>query len=179
MRITGGSYKGHNIQYPKGVLRPAMDRMRESLFSILGGLHGRSFLDVFCGSGIIGIEAASRGAEPVFFVERDRKKTPAIKKNLSIVKEKTRLLIMPAERFLKFYREQFNIIFLDPPFAYRYKGQLLRIIEERRILKAGGILCMHLPKQEPAPDSVGDLFCDRRKYYGGSGLLFYRWKEEQ
>jgi 16S rRNA G966 N2-methylase RsmD len=107
-------------------------------------------------------------------VERDKKKTPALQKNLSFVNEETRLLIMPAERFLKFYREQFDIIFLDPPFAYRYKAQLLRTVAERRRLKQGGKLCMHLPKQEPATDRIGGLVCERRNYYGGSALLFYR-----
>jgi 16S rRNA (guanine966-N2)-methyltransferase len=65
MRVTGGIYRGRIVKCPKGVIRPAMDRMRESMFSVLGYMDGLSFLDVFSGSGMIGIEAASRGALPV------------------------------------------------------------------------------------------------------------------
>ncbi len=65
MRITGGFYKGRTVVCPPGVIRPAMDRMRESLFAILGDLTGTSFLDLYAGSGVVGIEAASRGADVV------------------------------------------------------------------------------------------------------------------
>ena len=64
MRITGGTLCGRRIEMPDGIIRPAMDRMRESVFAILGDLSGRSFLDIFSGSGIIALEAASRGADP-------------------------------------------------------------------------------------------------------------------
>jgi 16S rRNA (guanine966-N2)-methyltransferase len=76
MRITGGQYRGRVVKCPPGVIRPAMDRMRESLFSILGSLEGMSFLDMFSGSGVVGLEAASRGAKPVHVVEKDFKKAP-------------------------------------------------------------------------------------------------------
>ncbi|MFW6253274.1 MAG: RsmD family RNA methyltransferase, partial [bacterium] len=62
MRITGGSLRGRVVKVPPGEIRPTMDRMRESMFSILGPLHGRSFLDLFGGSGIVALEAVSRGA---------------------------------------------------------------------------------------------------------------------
>ena len=86
MRITGGLYKGRKIICPPGVIRPAMDRMRESLFAILGNLDDMSFLDLYSGSGIVGIEAASRGADPVFLVEKDVKKRKTIIQNISFVK---------------------------------------------------------------------------------------------
>ncbi len=71
MRVTGGMYRGRRIDCPPGDIRPAMDRMRVSLFAVLGDLSGTSFLDLFSGSGVIGVEAASRGAAPVVLVERD------------------------------------------------------------------------------------------------------------
>ena len=85
MRITGGKYCRRNVACPPGVIRPAMDRMRESLFSILGDLSGLSFLDLFSGSGCVAIEAASRGASPIHLVEMDRGKKETIEKNLSFV----------------------------------------------------------------------------------------------
>ena len=87
MRITGGKYVRGKIVCPPGVIRPAMDRMRESLFAILGDLSGLSFLDLFSGSGVVAIEAASRGAEPIVLVEMDRGKKATIEKNLSIIEE--------------------------------------------------------------------------------------------
>ena len=78
MRITGGQYVRRNIICPPGIIRPAMDRMRESLFSILGPLDGTSFLDLFSGSGCVAIEAASRGASPIHLVEGDRGKKETI-----------------------------------------------------------------------------------------------------
>ena len=72
MRITGGKLKGRIIKCPDGVIRPAMDRMRESVFAILGDLTGKSWLDLFSGSGTIAIEAVSRGASSVELCEKDR-----------------------------------------------------------------------------------------------------------
>ena len=72
MRITGGKLKGRNIKCPDGVIRPAMDRMRESVFAILGDLSGKSWLDLFSGSGTIAIEAVSRGATHVELCEKDK-----------------------------------------------------------------------------------------------------------
>ena len=100
MRITGGQYVRRNIICPPGIIRPAMDRMRESLFSILGPLDGTSFLDLFSGSGCVAIEAASRGASPIHLVEGDRGKKETIEKNLSFVREEKHLFIMDVNRYL-------------------------------------------------------------------------------
>ena len=78
MRITGGELKGRIIKCPDGIIRPAMDRMRESVFAVLGPLNGASFLDLFSGSGTIAIEAVSRGAGSVELVEKDRIKTQTV-----------------------------------------------------------------------------------------------------
>jgi 16S rRNA (guanine966-N2)-methyltransferase len=82
MRVTGGIYRGRQVACPPGIIRPSMDRMRVSLFSILGDLSGCSFLDLYSGSGVLGIEAASRGADPVLLVEMDRRKRETILKNI-------------------------------------------------------------------------------------------------
>ena len=84
MRITGGKYCGRKVIIPTGELeiRPAMDRMRDSLFAILGPLDGASFCDLFSGSGCVGLEAASRGASVVHLVEMDRAKREVMEKNI-------------------------------------------------------------------------------------------------
>ena len=174
MRVTGGKYTNRKILCPKGEIRPAMDRMRESLFAILGNLSGNSFLDLFSGSGLVAIEAASRGAEPVVLVERDYKKGDAIRKNLEIIDEKSKLLLMPVEKFLKTVDDSYDIIFVDPPFSYPKKEQLLRRISEQDVLAPSGTLLLHYPAEDSIPETVGSLVGFRLNKYGRSLLRFYR-----
>jgi 16S rRNA (guanine966-N2)-methyltransferase len=191
MRVTGGAYNRRKLIVPPGVIRPAMDRMRESLFALLGDIRGSSFLDLYCGSGSVGIEAASRGAEPVVFVEKDRGKRSALQRNLGFVQEQTELYLLPVEHYLRRAKSSFDRIFLDPPFRQGGKLEVLQLIAERGILSRGGTLVIHLSKEEEKnfPEVIGagdaaaggDLPSARRqlrqsdrRLYGGSLLLFYR-----
>ena len=131
MRITGGKYVRRIITCPPGEIRPAMDRMRESLFAILGDLSGLSFLDLFSGSGCVAIEAASRGAEPVHLVEMDRGKKATIEKNLSIIEESNRLFTMDVFRFLSTGAYSYSIVYADPPFPMDRIGSFT-LIDERK-----------------------------------------------
>ncbi|WP_028974105.1 16S rRNA (guanine(966)-N(2))-methyltransferase RsmD [Spirochaeta cellobiosiphila] len=174
MRITGGLYKGRIIKMPKGEIRPAMDRMRESMFSILGSLEGKRFLDVFSGSGCVGIEAASRGAVNVDLVEKDRIKRSVILENISIVECPIKLIMMPAERFLKFAKGQWDVIHLDPPFPYKYKLDLLKTIASKDLVTPGGYLMMHYPGEESYPETIGLYNRVDFREYGRSHLIFYQ-----
>jgi 16S rRNA (guanine(966)-N(2))-methyltransferase RsmD len=192
LRITGGIYKGRKLAVPPGVIRPAMDRMRESLFAVLGDIRGCSFLDLYCGSGSVGIEAASRGADPVVFVEKDPGKRWVLQRNLDFVQEQIELHIVPVEHYLRRVKSSFDRIFLDPPFRQRGKLEVLRLIAARRILIPGGTLIIHLSKEEEKrfPEVIGvgsaaavgntleaagtNLRLSDRRRYGGSLLLFYR-----
>jgi 16S rRNA (guanine(966)-N(2))-methyltransferase RsmD len=174
MRITGGKYTNRRIQCPKGEIRPAMDRMRESLFSILGNLTGTSFLDLFSGSGLVALEAASRGADPVVLVERDYKKGGIIRKNLEIAEEEMKLFLMPAEKYIKTADRRFDTVFLDPPFSYQKKERLLTLVSEKGILEDGGILLLHYPAEDEIPEQTGDLVQYRINTYGRSLVRFYR-----
>lgn len=158
MRVTGGRYGGRKLICPPGVIRPAMDRMRESVFAILGDISGCSFLDLYCGSGSVGIEAASRGGEPVVFVEKDRGKRPALLRNLEFVRERTELHILPVEHYLRRVKSSFDLIFLDPPFRQRGKREVLQLIALRGILGWGGKLLIHLPREEEGafPSLLGE-----------------------
>ena len=177
MRITGGAYRGRTILCPPGVIRPSMDRMRQSLFSILGDLSGLSFLDLFSGSGIIGIEAASRGADPVVLVEKDARKKTAILRNISFVETRIELRIAPVEHFLRTNARQYDIVFLDPPFDYSRKGAVLDATCSAPHLSPGGLAIMHLHTAEKLPvDRPGLALIDRREY-GQSLLLFFRPRE--
>lgn len=150
-----------------------MDRMRESIFSILGNLDGCSFLDLFSGSGVIGIEAASRGAAPVTMIEADVGKRATIIANLSFVESEVRLHIMPAERYLASARQRFDYVFLDPPFRYPDKPALLEVIDRRRILSGTGRALIHHPREEVLPQIVGRLVRVDTRVYGRSIVDFY------
>ena len=175
MRITGGKYCRRNVVCPPGVIRPAMDRMRESLFSILGDLSGCSFLDLFSGSGCVAIEAASRGAEPIHLVEMDRGKKETIEKNLSFVEEEKHLYMMDAMRYIMTSVMRYDIIYADPPFNMEGKVALAERIAKKGILKEHGLFIIHYPEEEKElwPERIeGLIFKDERKY-GRSMVRFY------
>jgi len=181
MRISGGAIRGRTIVCPPGVIRPAMDRMRESLFSILGSLEAMSFLDLFSGSGLVGIEAWSRGARPVMLVERDRGKRPVILRNIADLTPPPVLRIEPVERFVQRNRSSFHVVYLDPPFDYPYKTDVLRRLAGSRTVTDGSIVLIHAPTAEDIPDRIEPRSrtarvleeYDRRDY-GGSRVHFYR-----
>jgi 16S rRNA (guanine966-N2)-methyltransferase len=178
MRITGGIYCGRTIELPSAQLeiRPAMDRMRESVFAVLGDLTGMSFLDLFSGSGILALEAASRGANPVMCVERDRAKFPVLLKNVAIAEQRIECKAQPVELFLVRNRIPFDIAFLDPPFPYAYKIDLLKALTSGPNLKDGGLALIHFPKEDRLPETVGTLAVVDERVYGRSIVRFYRKK---
>ena len=179
VRITGGKYKGRNIHCPPGTIRPAMDRMRESFFSVLGNIEGISFLDLFSGSGIMALEAASRGAERVHAVEKDARKRDMLRHNLSIAGDVCTMSLMPAESFIARHRQPFSIVFADPPFLYRHKNDLLQRLINSHLLSDGSKVCLHFPSENTMSNEfVRDdnrlmMSCQREKSYGRSLIRFY------
>jgi 16S rRNA (guanine(966)-N(2))-methyltransferase RsmD len=150
-----------------------MDRMRTSLFSILGPLDGFSFLDLFSGSALVGIEAASRGCSLVDLVEKDFGKKAVIQRNLSWVDEPVRLHLTDVKSFLKRATGPWDVIYADPPFPMAGKVEVLRLIAERALLARGGSLLMHYPAEETLPESIGELIRYDHREYGRSQVVFY------
>lgn len=177
MRITGGKLKGRVIKCPDGIIRPAMDRMRESVFAILGDLEGKSWLDLFSGSGTIAIEAVSRGSNSVQLCEKDKIKIKQVLENVSITEKELGVKIgchfMAVELFLKRCKDTFDYIFLDPPFPYKYRLDLLKIIEKRRLVNEGGFVMIHFPEEDMLPDEIGALVLKDKRIYGRSIVHFY------
>ena len=173
MRVTGGIYRGRRVACPPGVIRPAMDRMRESLFAILGDLSGLSFLDLFSGSGIVGIEAASRGASAVTLVEKDKRKMSVLKANTGFVEAEIQIVCSPVERFLMSNGRQFDLIFADPPFDLKDKLSLLTTIEKKNTLRENGSLLIHYPSEDTLPDQTARLTLYDKRKYGRSIVGFY------
>jgi 16S rRNA (guanine966-N2)-methyltransferase len=179
MRITGGELKGRIIKCPDGVIRPAMDRMRESVFAILGDLSGKSFLDLFSGSGTIAIEAVSHGASRVDLCEKDRIKVQTVLENVSVTEKSMGVKIschfMAVELFLKRCKDQFDYIFFDPPFPYHYRLDLVKTAGSRHLLTADGTLLIHRPEEDPLPEHIGNLVRTDERVYGRSIVDFYRY----
>ena len=155
-----------------------MERMRESVFAALGDLSGKSFLDIFSGSGIIALEAASRGAQYIEVVEADPRKRVILLQNVKISPVRINCHFMPAELFVKRatpkrVKRQFDIIFCDPPFAYKYKWELLKTIAESSLVNPGSLLLLHCPREDSCGKTPENLSLKETREYGRSIVNFY------
>lgn len=174
MRITGGQLKGRIVECPAGVIRPAMDRMRESLFAILGDLTGKSFLDMFSGSGICALEASSRGADPVFLVEKDSLKVKTVFENVSIAPHRIECKFMAVELFMKRTKNTFDIIYFDPPFPYKFHENLISQSGILPVLNSNGLAIIHRPKEREMSEKINNMVRIDQRVYGRSIIDFYR-----
>ncbi|CAM2814017.1 methyltransferase [Legionella steigerwaltii] len=148
VRIIGGIYRGKKLPFPdvEG-LRPTPDRVRETLFNwLMHDIREAHCLDAFAGSGALGLEAFSRGAGQVVFLEQSPKAYANLQKIItSFDSPKLRLLQTDAVRYLQHSQEEFDIIFLDPPFAQTYLPQCISNITQSNILKRGGLIYVESP----------------------------------
>ena len=127
MRIVAGEFRGRRLAAPRGArTRPTADRVREALFSMLGDVSGARVLDLYAGSGALGIEALSRGAGSAVFVDRDPHAVAAIERNLESLGLEQEVLRQDAVRFLARAERTFDLVFCDPPYdsASRLAGPL-------------------------------------------------------
>ena len=150
-----------------------MDRMRESVFACLGDITGLSFLDIFTGSGIIALEAASRGAVNIEAVEQDVKKRKTLLENASISPSLIKCRFMPAELYVKRAKKSFDIIFLDPPFPYQYKWELVSEIASSCLVKEKSLILIHRPREDFLKTEIRDLEKKDSREYGRSVVDFF------
>ena len=174
MRITGGTLCGRRVQVPGGVIRPSMDQMRESVFACLGDLSGRSFLDLFSGSGIIALEAASRGATYVEAVENDSGKRQKLLGNVSISPVRINCRFISAELYVLRAKRDFDCIFLDPPFPYRFKWELLARIATSPLVSGESVILLHRPREDCQTEEIASLRRAETREYGRSVVDFFR-----
>lgn len=187
MRVIAGSYRGLRLATLKGEeLRPTSDRLRETLFNILGGsVRGARFLDAYAGSGAVGIEALSRGASDVVFVEHHRPAAAMIRKNLDALglRERFQIIANPVWTVLeRLEREgnQFEMVFLDPP--YREINQYhrsLRILARSRLLLPDSLVIAEHARHCKLEEHYGGLDLARLVRHGDSQLAFYRKAAEE
>ncbi len=177
MRVTGGSGKGRRLKVPAGQrVRPTSDKVKQALFNILGDkIGGALFLDLFAGTGGIGIEALSRGAEKVTFVDDSRDSLQAVRRNVEQTgfTEQSNVVASHAEKFLQKSSEQFDIIFLDPPYTYEQES-LLCAVAESAVLKPDAVVVSEHFKKQPSPIKAEKLSLYREAVYGDTVLAFYK-----
>ncbi len=178
MRIVGGKHRSRPLYTPKDdSVRPTTDLLRESVFNILQwDIKDKTFLDLFAGSGAMGLEAMSRGAVSVFN-DASRDSIALIKKNLDYLKEKAEVLNMDYQRaLLRLKGRQFDYVFLDPPYGKYSPSQLLKDIASSAILAQNGMVIYESKIEEPAETYDGFEIKDRRTY-GKSAITFYAVKQ--
>lgn len=153
MKVISGTLKGRKIEgfHLEGT-RPTMDRVKESLFAMIQSYVGESTcLDLFAGSGSLGIEAISEGAKKVYFVDFNKKAIHTIQKNMKNfqIEDKAKTLFMDYKKALDtLQKEKFDIIFLDPPYQTDYIEKSIFLIEKYRLLKENGIIVCESDKLE-------------------------------
>jgi 16S rRNA (guanine(966)-N(2))-methyltransferase RsmD len=180
MRVIGGTYRGRRLRTVSGLaVRPTSDRLRETLFNILAPrIAGSRFLDICAGSGAVGIEALSRGAIKVAFVERSRAACSVIDANLNALgtEGNTSTLNRDAASALKRLEQEsarFDVIFFDPPYASEVYDQVMTQLGSGVLLSDGAVVIVeHLAKTPPAPE-YGTLQIIRNVKQGESALAFY------
>lgn len=188
MRITGGDIRGRKLTGPKGseshFLRPTSDRVREALFNILGSeVEGRVVLDLFAGTGSLGLEALSRGAAYALFVDQSSRSLSLIKRNVEACFPAERAGILRANLgspsgFHKIHtlchgQPGFDLILLDPPYEKKLAIMALEMIDKTGILKPEGLVVVEERQNVVLPDTTGKLRIRTSKKYGETGLWVY------
>jgi 16S rRNA (guanine966-N2)-methyltransferase len=144
IRIIGGSWRGRRVSFPDApALRPTPDRVRETLFNWLqSSIVGSRCLDLFAGSGALGLEALSRGARDVLFVEKDQLTARALQGELQRLggMPKARVMELGAARFLRTPGEPFDVVFLDPPFGVGALAEYVPLLDAGGWVNAGGLV---------------------------------------
>ncbi len=185
MKILSGFLRGRHFYMPYGI-RPTLDVIRKSLFDTLGqDMDGVSFLDLFGGSGSVGLEAMSRGAQSVVWVEKDPKCVKVIEENLvslapvHLDKRVTSFDVIRSDAFaaIKAFTRQgkkFHVVFVDPPYSRELAKKALKTLYAHDILHPNSFVIFQHDKREVLPEAHGTLSLFKQKKYGTSLLTFYQ-----
>ncbi len=180
MRIIGGRHRGRKLADFKGSeIRPTADRVKESLFNILSvRVVGASVLDLFCGSGNLGLESLSRGAARAHFNDLSKDSLAVLKKNLAAVGEqdKCRITNLDYLACLSGAGERYDLIFIDPPYAKEYGAPALEIIAKRNLLTEDGVAIYERDRSFEGETEGLEKFDERK--YGKTYLTFFRRSEQ-
>jgi len=196
MRIIAGKAKGRTLIAPKAnILRPTTDRVKESLFNILS-VDGKRFLDLFAGSGSVGLEAMSRGASRVILVESQRACVNAIRTNIERCGflnmpledpgeaggQNVEIIDCPVERALRLLgrrEERFDVIFADPPYGRNLMDETLRLVRTLALMEQGGVLVVQHSSREEIPAGREGYQIEDSRRYGETALSFLRLQRQE
>lgn len=179
MRVITGSARGRRLQTLDGKdVRPTTDKVKESVFSIIQfQIQGRVFLDLFAGSGQMGIEALSRGAKKAYLVDQSLKSIRIIEQNVKTTGFEDTAVIarQDAQSFILSARENFDIAYLDPPFEKGLINEVLPLLSAK--MNKGGVILCECGEGEALPEEANDFVLDRTYRYGKIKVSLYRHKE--
>jgi len=181
LRVISGSAKGRILAGFSGRdIRPTSDRIREAIFSILysrlGSLAGKKVLDIFAGTGAMGIEALSRGAAEAFFVENNRQAIALIRGNLAHCRLESKARILAEEAAAALFRlsgARFDLVFIDPPYGKGLVPLVLTMIDGKKLLAEDGVICAEAGKADPVPETVGPLIRLKMSPYASTVIHFF------
>jgi 16S rRNA (guanine966-N2)-methyltransferase len=177
MRVVAGRYKGRRLAAPKGeVARPTTDRVKEAMFGVLHfEIEGKHVLDAFAGSGALGIEALSRGATHVDFIERDLKALHALNENLKMVEDPLRYRVIRGDTLSVLPSlGTYDLLLLDPPYDAGYYETVLKLAHENCILSRGAIVVLECRRKFAFSPPLEYNFTKRRDY-GDISLIFLEY----
>ena len=181
MRVISGSSKKRSLRTLKGLgLRPTPDRVREAIFNIIASeLPGRMVLDLFAGSGSLGIEALSRGAKEAVFIETHLEAVRILKENLKSCRFSDRGTVIrwrveTGIKLLEKKRKSFDLVFLDPPYDKALIVRTLKALSPSNILKSGSMVIAQHSLRETFPELLGRLVLEDQRRYGETLVSFFR-----
>ena len=184
MRIIAGKFKGrHLVSFKANHIRPTMDRVKETLFNKwMNYTEEARVLDLFAGTGNLGLEALSRGARFVTFVEKNGKSIAIIKENIDLLKipsEEYSIVSKDVVSFLKSYQgDAYDLIFIDPPFTEKMAHDVMEALAQSRVFGQNTLIAIEAIKQERIDLEYGSLSCYDKQDYGDKSLSLFCKKEE-
>lgn len=177
MRIISGAQKGHRISSGKKArMRPTSEKARECIFNVLREeVSGKRVLDLFAGAGGLGLEALSRGAQSVTFVDASSQSISVLKRNLEILKLKNKSTVIKIDglKAIKKLPQSFDLIFADPPYGKGYVQQMINALITSHILEEGGILVLEHHKKETFSCPQEKLIVLKQKRFGDTVISFF------
>lgn len=181
MRIIAGYAKGRKLKSPENQdIRPTSDRVKEAIFSMIAFyIPGKIVLDLFAGTGNLGLEALSRGAKFSVFVDNNREALKLVNQNIKLLgyKDKTSVVFSDALKALDLFRkrnEKFDIVFIDPPYRQSLYGEIIQSIAENDIIDRSGILIIEHPADIKLKDEYEGLKKIKEKKYGNTSITILK-----
>lgn len=185
MRVISGEAKGRRLKTPADdSIRPTADKAKEAMFQILGErVQGAQVLDLFAGTGNLGIEALSRGAGWALFVDVAKKAVVLVRENLDRVKLSDRSTVWKADVFSVLSRlgrmgRRFDLVFCDPPYGHQFAKRSLHFLVYEHLVEKNGVVIVEHHRKDKLPQRVVTLLMINERRFGDSVLTFYQQKAE-